>query len=138
MESFSEMLSQLSMLKVAVAALAIFITSMAWYSQPLFGRAFIRLSGIRPGDFRPEHARRIFFCQLFTSLIAATLLGMLAQWLPYETSLICAILFLWVFVMLHQLNGFLFRREPLALFLLHTSRSLAALIAGGLVYTFWS
>lgn len=151
--------SALNPLAVFAAAVAITIVGILWYSQPLFGRAFIRLSGIRPGDIRPEHVRRTAIVGFITALIYAALLSMIHHlelyWLDHVVCiqapcppvpmqikpnqlLFTSIIVIWFFIMLTQLNGFLFRREPFALFLLTTLRSLITLMAGGLVLTFWS
>lgn len=139
MDKLLETLASLEPLAVLASAAAITLVGILWYSQPLFGRAFIRLSGIRPGDLRPEHVRRTTIVSFLTAIIYALLLGIIAKHSYNNPAMIAAaIVFIWLFIMLSQLNGFLFRREPFALFLLTTLRSLVTLMAGGLVFTLWS
>ncbi len=139
MDKLIETLASLDPLAVLASAVTITLIGIIWYSQPLFGRAFIRLSGIRPGDLRPEHIRRTTIVSFVSAIFYAIMLGIVAKHSYNNGAMIAAaILFIWLFIMLTQLNGFLFRREPFALFLLTTLRSLITLMAGGLVFTLWS
>ena len=133
-----ESLHSLNPFAVMAATVAMLITAWLLISPFLFGRAWIRLSGIRPGDIRPEHARASALIRCVTSFIAAILLGVLTNYAAYDAcTVLYSIVFIWIFIMLQQFNGFFWRREPFALFLLVTLRSLLALLAGGLVFIFW-
>lgn len=138
MEIVINNLSALNPLAVAASTFAILIIGFLWVSQPLFGRAFTRLSGIRPGDMRAEHFRNINIVRWLTAFISAILIGILHTHIGKDSSvLIHSIVFIWLFIMLNQLNGFTFRREPFALFLLTTIRTLLTLLAGAAVFILW-
>lgn len=137
-----EYLSQaygLNILAVGVATVVMLVVSSLWLSPLLFGKAWIRLSGIRPGDIRPADARRNFLVSLFTSLFASGLLGLVAAHAgSNRLMLFSGVAFLWLFIMLEQLNRTIWERQPIALFLLQTFRSLACLMAATAVFSFWS
>lgn len=139
MEQYTSILASVSPVAVALSALAILIVSMVWYSPFMFGRAWIRHTGIRPGDMRPSDVRRGYIIATFVALLTAYLLGLVAV---HTASNMIALLvtagFIWLFVMLELLNGFTWRREPFALFLIQSFRSLFSLLAGALVFYFWS
>lgn len=137
MHPILENLSHLEPLAIGASAFAIVLVNFLWISQPMFGRAWIRYSGIRPGDIRPAHARRGFILSCITALFVALLLGLIYLQTDDTPSLLFTVGFIWLFIMFQQLNAFYFRREPFALFLLVTFRSLASLLAGAAVYTFW-
>lgn len=123
-------------LHLAAATLAILLAGTFWTSV-LFGKASIRLSGIRPGDVRPEQQRVNAIVGFIIAVLFAVLIGMLHTHVQ-GTALFYAVGFIWLFVMLTQLNAFVRRREPFALFLIMTTRSLAMLMAGAAVFYFWS
>ncbi len=137
MENFLKIVSTLDPIAVVLSAFAIVAVGWLWYSHLLFGRAWIRLTGVRPGDIRPADMQRNVAFSIITALIAAGLLGLIAEHHAALPMMMIGTLFVWLFVMLEQLNGFIWRREPFALFLLQTSRSLISLLAGGLVFTFF-
>ena len=119
----------------ALSTSAIFGIGMLWFSPWLFGRAYVRLSGIRPGDLSRNDKRRGLIVSGVTALIAAFLLGVITQQGNYTlAATLSAVALIWLFIMLTQLNAFVWRREPFALFLLVTTRSLAMLIGGALIY----
>jgi hypothetical protein len=132
-----EPVTLLNPLATAAAALAVLVAGMLWTSPFLFGKSWVRLSGIRPGDVRPEHQRLNSIVAVFVAIATAVLLGLLASHVR-DTPLFYAAGFIWLFVMLTQLNAFVRRREPFALFLLATTRSLAMLMVGAAVFFFWS
>jgi hypothetical protein len=128
-----------SPLAVLLAAAAILIVGMLWYSPFLFGRAFIRLSGIRPADIRPVDARRNFLVAVITALVSSVLIGLVAAHSGDSAPMLFAgVGFIWLFVMLEQLTHIVWERQPIALFVLQTFRSLASLMAGAAVFYFWS
>ncbi len=136
---FSVHLAALAPLKIIAVAVVLRAVSLLWLSPLMFGKSWMRLSGIRIGDLRPGMMRRNAIAGAILSLLAAGLLGVLAQQVPpHSRDFFYALGFIWVFIMLVQLNHMLWERQPFALFLLHTLRSLAALMAGGAVLYFWS
>lgn len=138
MEKIAEYLSALNPIAVITATLVVFIVGVLWRVL-LFGRAWTRLSGIHPGDIRASEAQLALIMEFLTSLITACLLGIIAAHRQEGHGLIfMAIGFIWLFLMLDHFHGSIVRREPFALFLLHTGRRLAAMMAGGLVFHFWS
>jgi hypothetical protein len=131
-------LGGVSPLEILVAAIVMMLVGILWYSRFLFGKAWIRHSGIRLGDIRPEDARRGHIFGIITAFISATLLGLLVGHTGKVHALFHAVFFIWIFVMLEQFNSFVWRRDPFALFLLQAFRSLFSLLAGAAVFYFWS
>jgi hypothetical protein len=126
-----------SLLPMAVSALAMLIVSSAWYSQALFGKAWRKHTGIRPGDIRGNDARRGHIFSALTAIITAYLLGLCAAHSGDTPMLFYGVVFVWIFVVLEQLSNIVWRRDPFALFLLQAFRSLATLLVGALVFYFW-
>ena len=73
-----EVLEDLNWLAVIVAALAYFLLGAVWYAPPVFGRAWMRASGIevREGE-GPGPA--FYALPLVADIVAAVALGMLAR-----------------------------------------------------------
>ena len=126
-------------LKIIAAGAVLFTVSALWISPLLFGKSWMRLSGFRIGDLRPGMVKRNAIGGFVLSLIAALLLNVLAQFVPpHSRDFFYAVGFIWLFIMLVQMNHMLWERQPFALFLLHTLRSLASLMAGAALLYFWS
>ena len=124
-------------LPVLVSAFAMLVVSSFWYSQALFGKAWRRHTGIRPGDIKPGDARRGHIYSGIVAIITAYLLGLSAAHSGDTPMLFYGVVFVWLFVVLEQFNSIVWRRDPFALFLLQAFRSLATLVAGALVFYFW-
>jgi hypothetical protein len=138
MEPVPTTLPEVQFLPVIISAVVMMLVGSLWYSSFLFGKAWVRHTGIRATDIRPSETRRGYIVSVFTCLLSAYLLGIIAAHVGQSRTLFCGVALIWLFVMVEQLNGFLWRRDPLALFLLQAFRSLFALLAGALVFYFWS
>jgi hypothetical protein len=122
-----------------LSALVIVIVNSLWYSPLLFGKSFIRHSSVRPGDMPTALQRRNTVIGIITAFLEACLLGLVAMHTENDWhALLKSVGFIWLFIMLQQLKGFTFRREPFALFLLTTFRTLFSLMAGAMVFYGWS
>lgn len=139
MEHYWATLSNVSPVAVVLSAVAMMLVGAFWYSHFLFGKAWMRLSGIRPSDIRPEEARRGYIFSILFSLLTAYLLGVCAAHANgSHHALYGAVGFVWLFILAEQANGFLWEKQPFALFLLQAFRSLFSLLAGATVFLFWS
>ena len=138
MEPYLETLGNVSPLAVMISAVAMMAVGSFWYSTFLFGKAWARLSGIRMSDIRPEDARRGYVFATFFSLLTAYLLGVAATHAGGSShALYGAVGMIWLFIMAEQANGFVWEKQPFALFLLQAFRSLFSLLAGATVFLFW-
>ena len=139
MDKYFETFSNVPFFGVLASAFAIIVVANLWYSPFLFGRAWARLSDRRLGDVHPSEMKRSYVFAIITALITAYLLGVAATHaIAHPTALLGTVIILWLFVMLEQANGFIWDRQPFALFLLQAFRSLFCLAAGSAVYLFWS
>ncbi len=129
---------EVHLLSVAIAAIAMMVVNLLWYSPFLFGKAWTRHTSIRPGDIRPKDARLGTIYTIIASLISAYLLGLLTAHTGHTRTMLCAVALVWLFIALEKLSNVIWRRDPMALFLLQAFRSLATLTAGSLVFYFWS
>ena len=145
MEIFFQYLSSLDPVAVLLSAAVMMLIGTLWYSPLLFGRTLMRLSNVRPGDMHPGARRSMKLVLLGTSIAVAALLGVLARYFGIASeargeavhNMLGIVAVIWAFIMLNQLRGFTWRREPFQLFLLQTTLTLVAMLAGGLVYCFW-
>lgn len=121
------------------AFLAMFLLSQMWLSPLMFSRGWVRHSGIRSTDMRPTDLRRIMLTTLISRAVWALLLGAIASHLATSPIMLfpCALM-LWLVCTFEQLSGILSRREPIALYVLITMRTLFTLLLGALVYYLWS
>lgn len=137
MENLIHQLPALNAYAVVASAAVMIAVGSIWYSPFLFGKAWVRHTGIRPNDIRPAEMRRNYLIGAIVALLTAYLLGAMALHIGHSRTLFCGAGFVWLFVMFEQLSGFLWRRDPFALFLLQAFRSLFSLMAGALVFYLW-
>ncbi|MBN8543489.1 MAG: DUF1761 domain-containing protein [Alphaproteobacteria bacterium] len=139
MEHYWNTLADVSPFAVVLSAVAMMIVGSLWYSSFFFGKAWMRLSGIRMSDIRPDEARRGYVFATIFALLIAYLLGVVAAHAGSNThALYGGVSLIWLFVMAEQANGFVWEKQPFALFLLQAFRSLFSLLAGATVFLFWS
>ena len=138
MDRYTATFAQVSLTATLVSAVVMMLVGALWYSSFLFGRAWMRLSGIRPSDIRPDEARRGYVFAIIFSLLTAYLLGLVATHAGGSAfALFAAVAMIWLFILAELANGFVWEKQPFALFLLQAFRSLFALIAGAAVFFFW-
>ena len=121
---------------IAATAVMVLIGAL-WYSSLLFGKAWVRHTGIRATDIRAGEKKRGYAVGIITSLAMAYLLGLLVAHSDKGTHLFYGVGFIWFFIIVEQLNGVLWRRDPIALFFLQAFRSLFTLIGGVMVFYLW-
>jgi hypothetical protein len=139
MEHYLELLKNVSVYAVVASAVAMMVVDAVWYSSMLFGKTWTRLTGIRPTDIRPDEEKRGYILSTFFALLVAYLLGAIAAHAGQNShALYGAVGMIWLFVMAEQANGFIWEKQPFALFVLQAFRSLFSLIAGATVFLFWS
>lgn len=139
MEHYWDTLFNVSPVATVLSAVAMMVVGSLWYSHFLFGKAWTQLSGIRASDIRPEEARRGYLFATFFSLLTAYLLGVVAAHAGDNAhALYGGVGLIWLFIMAEQANGFVWEKQPFALFLLQAFRSLFSLLAGASVFLFWS
>lgn len=120
------------------AFIAMFLLSQLWLSPLMFGRAWVRHSGIRPSDLRPADVKRIMLTAFISRAVWALLFGVMTSHVIAPAMLFPCAIVIWLFCTFEQLTGILSRREPIALYVLITSRTLFTLLLGALVYYLWS
>jgi hypothetical protein len=124
---------------VAVATLAMLLVRVLWFSPLLFQRAWTRHSSIRPTDWRRHEKRTLTIIQLLVQAVIATLISLVASHVEAHPALLfAAMAVIWAVVMLEELSGVLWRREPISIFFLFSLRSLSVYMTGALVFYLWS
>ena len=132
-------LSDVSPFAVLLSAVVMLIVGSVWYSHFLFGKAWQRLSGIRSSDISLGDARRGYIFATAFLVLIAYLLGVVAGHAGGNAhALYGAVGMIWLFIMAEQANGFVWEKQPFALFLLQAFRSLFSLLAGATVFLLWS
>lgn len=137
MQKYLAILTDLSAAGMLAAALSIVLVSSLWYSHLLFGKAWMRLSGIRFNDFSRADTKRGYVLGSIVALMQAALLGMIVEHMQsHWGAIIGSIGLLWLFLLLEGSQSFIWEKKPFALFLLHAFRALAALLFAAFVYSF--
>lgn len=133
-DKYTAALWAISPTSVLLAAFVIMLVGGIWYSPLLFGKSWTRHTGIRPGDARPAEIRRNYVLAALSALFISYLLAVIAAHATSPHALIFSILLIWLFIMLEQLNSFIWERAAFALFLMHAFRSFASLSAAAAVH----
>ena len=138
MDRYAATMAQVSPTATVASALVMLLVGALWYSPFLFGRAWRQLSGIRPGDIRPQEARIGYVVAIIFTLLTAYMIGLVATHAGGKIfALLAAVFMIWLFILAELAHGFIRQKQPFALFLLQAFRSLFALLAGAAVFFFW-
>jgi len=139
MERYTAIFSELSPLGIVLGAVAIIMVGSLWYTHFLFGKSWMRHSGIRSTDITVGEARRGYLFGTITALLQSTLIALIVDHAGEAWHMfVIGILVLWLFILLESFNRFIWERASLALVLIHAFRSLATLMAAAFTYHFVS
>lgn len=139
MERYTAILSQLSLPGIGLGALAILVVSSLWYSSKLFGKSWMRHTGIRSTDISVSEARRGYLLATIVALLQSALVALIVDHASDKWHMFAiGIAVLWLFILLEEFNRFVWERASFALVLIQAFRSLATLMAAAFTYYFVS
>jgi hypothetical protein len=133
------MVPEINWLAVALAAVSSMVVGFIWYAKPVFGRRWMRLSGIKEEDTQTGAALPLIITFIVSFFTAAILAGSaaLAQHFYEGNFLLNAVLtsvILWIgFTAARMLTHDLFDRRPSSLTVLNLAHELVTLGIMGLI-----
>ena len=126
---------QIDLVSVLVAAILYMIIGAVWYSKYLFGPIWLKLCGIKESEMKKNKLNMVW-----GALVALTISYFLAFFEGYlGVTTVSDGMFvgfcLWLgFVVTTQINGVIWAKMPVRLFLIHTgSKLLSYLVMGGVI-----
>ncbi len=124
---------------VVAAAVVAFVTGMIWYG-PLFGKAWMKLSGISEKDAakgkKNSNMPMLFAVQFVTALVTAYVLAMFVGFVGATTAVGGAMVGFWAwlgFLATASLGMVLWEGKPMELYLLKNGHLLIELVLMGLI-----
>lgn len=139
MERYTAIFDQLSLLGVVAGAVAIVVVGSLWYSSFLFGKAWMRHTGIRSTDITAREARRGYILAILTALVQSALIALIVDHAGEKwQTFVGGIVVLWLFLLLELFHRFIWERASFALVLIQAFRALATLMAAAFTYHFVS
>ena len=133
------MVPEINWLAVVLAAVSSMVVGFVWYAKPVFGRRWMRLSGITEEQTQKGAALPLIITFIVSFLTAAVLAGSaaLAQHFYQGNFLLNAVLtsvILWIgFTAARMLTHDLFDRRPSSLTVLNLAHELVTLVVMGLI-----
>ncbi len=128
---------------VLVTAIAGYVIGMLWYSPPLFGKQWMKLSGITEKDIAKQKKKGMGKQMLVAFIVALVMSYVLAYFVGFlgaTTFVAGAMLGFWFwlgFLATTQINPVLWAGQPFTLYLLHTAHYLVALAVMGGILAVW-
>lgn len=139
MERYLAILDTLSWPGVIAGAVAILAVGSLWYSSFLFGKAWMRHTGIRSTDITKRDAVRGYTFGTIAAFVQSLLIALIVDHAGEKWQVfVVGIVVLWLFIMLEQFNRFLWERATIALVLIQSFRALVTLMAAAFTYHFVS
>jgi hypothetical protein len=133
------MVPEINWLAVALAAVSSMVVGAIWYAKPVFGRRWMRLSGITDADTQKGAAVALIITFIVSFFTAAVLAGAaaIAQHFYEGSFLLNAVLtavILWIgFTASRMLTHDLFDRRPSSLTVLNLAHELVTVVVMGLI-----
>lgn len=128
---------------VLVAGLAVMLVGSVWYTPAVFGKAWMKLSGITMSDL--EKMKKQGMATSYLMAFVGTLI--MAYVLAHFNDLASAnkvseglqtAFWVWLgFVATNHIGMVLWERRPWKLFFLHTGQSLVSLLVAGAILAVW-
>lgn len=139
MENYTAILETLSPLGIVLGAVAIVAVGSLWYSSFLFGKAWMRHSGIRSTDITVGEARRGYLWASIVALLQSALVALIVShagghWYIFAIGIVVV----WLFILFEQFARFIWERATFSLVLIQSFRALAQLMAAAFTYHFAS
>lgn len=125
---------------VIAAGLVGYIIGMLWYMPALFGKAWLKLSGLTEKDMKEGMTPQIMLLGLVASLLMAYVLAAVIG--AFDGQTIAAGLmggfWIWLgFVATTSINSVLYEKKSWTLFAINTGYYLVALLAMGAILAGW-
>lgn len=130
-------LIQVNFFAVVVASIAAMLVGFIWYSQILFGKQWMKLSG---NNMQGPGMVKTFAAVFLATLISAYILSIFIHYAGAYSWLLGAKTGLWAFlgfVMPTTLANHLFSKKPLHLYLIQSGHHLIALMIMGAILASW-
>lgn len=133
------MIPEINWLAVALAAVSSMVVGAIWYAKPVFGRRWMRLSGITDADTQKGAAPALIITFIVSFFTAAVLAGSaaIAQHFYEGDFLLNAVLtsiILWIgFTASRMLTHDLFDRRPASLTTLNLAHELVTVVVMGVI-----
>ena len=132
----------INILAVFVTALVVYALGALWYSPLLFGKQWMKLSGVHP-DMNPEQKKRMgvkyflhFVSVFITVLVFDFVLGAFTV-VTIGDGLLAGVI-LWLgFALMNQVSPTLWEGKSWKLFLLNGAYSLVFFLVAGIILTLW-
>ncbi len=128
---------------ILVTAIVGYVIGMLWYSPLLFGKQWMKLSGLTDKDMAAAKARgmaKAYVGMFITLLVMTFVLEMFIDYAGAATFAAGAILGFWVwlgFLGTTQLGMVFWQNKPFTLYLLNTAHYLVALAVMGGILAVW-
>ncbi len=138
--NFSEIISQINVWAVIVAALASFVVGWLWYG-PLFGKLWMELNGFTPEMLREKKGLPMPFIMIMNYVATVLAAFSIAMFIGAEADAsfgIFAGLMIAIFwIGTSRLNDVLYERQPFKLYLINLGYNLVIYVIMGAVLGAW-
>lgn len=127
---------------MVVAGLVAYAIGALWYSPVMFGKEWMKLIGMGEKEIKSAKSKmgQMYAIGLVCNLIGAFVLARLLVWVRASELVEVVKIAGWVwlgFVAVWMLNGWLYERKPLKLFVINAGYALAAIEAAAVVLILW-
>lgn len=125
---------------VFVAALASMVAGFAWYSKAVFGKRWIKLTGLSGDEMKGSAMFKTFGLAFLLSLVMAYMLSIFIHYAGAKTLILGAKTGLWVwvgFLVPMTLTNALFTKKSMELYAVESGSHLVSLLVMGAIIGSW-
>ena len=134
----------LNVLAIVISAIVAFFSGMIWFSKPLFGEVWMRLSGITKESVNKQKSQGMAGT-LVTAFITQIVTSAVLAWFIIATGMQSALgglgigALIWLgFLGTTQLGSVLWHQKPLVYYALESGHVLFALLVTGVILGAWA
>lgn len=130
---------QVNLVAVVLSAVAAMVIGSLWYSKMLFGKQWMKLTGITV-EGKPDKMGLMYGAMFVGALVEAYILSLFIHYAGAHTAFLGAKTGLWAaagFVVPVMLGNYMFSKKPMKLLYIDAGYALVNLVVMGAIIAFW-
>lgn len=133
------MFTDLNWLAIIFCTIFSMVLGFLWYTPILFGKAWMRLVGLKEEDIQAKDSMKGYLISLIGSFIGVVALAVIVKWRGYGLfeGILAGAFFSFAFIVTSYFSGDAFERRPVSLTLINSGYRFVYFVVCGAILGIW-